>query len=103
HDATQSLAAVSSIQSLCDELKRLGDADVDASLVHVASVAPQDFHVAETLPPGASALSAGASTSQLQRFRVLRPHAKGGLGEVFVAQDLELRREVALKEIQLRY
>lgn len=36
------------------------------------------------------------------RYVPLRPHAKGGLGEVFVARDEELGREVALKAIQER-
>ncbi|HEY2156376.1 MAG TPA: protein kinase [Isosphaeraceae bacterium] len=36
------------------------------------------------------------------RFRVLRPHARGGLGEVFLAFDRELNRTVALKELQPR-
>ena len=34
------------------------------------------------------------------RFRIVRFHARGGLGEVYVAIDDELHREVALKQIQ---
>ncbi|WP_442508575.1 protein kinase domain-containing protein [Novipirellula sp. SH528] len=34
------------------------------------------------------------------RFQPIRLHAKGGLGEVFLARDTELDRDVALKEIK---
>ena len=52
-----------------------------------------------TTPTAPRTLSVGAATSDGQRFRLLRPHARGGLGEVFVALDAELHREVALKQI----
>ena len=37
------------------------------------------------------------------RYRRLAPHARGGLGEVFLAHDAELNREVALKQILDRH
>jgi len=35
-----------------------------------------------------------------RRFRIVRSHARGGLGEVFLAFDGELNRPVAVKELQ---
>jgi len=37
------------------------------------------------------------------RYRVLWPHARGGLGQIHVAEDTELHRQVALKEIQPKH
>ncbi len=56
--------------------------------------------VSDVLPCPVADSTPRAALGHDQRFRVLRHHADGGVGRVSVALDLELRRQVAVKELQ---
>jgi serine/threonine protein kinase/Flp pilus assembly protein TadD len=95
NDPQQSLAALSAVSSICQALEPIADVQLQATLAPLAQPRPEDA------PDPTRTFGTPSSTGM--RFRRLRPHARGGLGEVFIALDNELNRQVALKEIQERY
>src|SRR5262245_59811878 len=93
-DPTKSFAAFT-VGAMRRDRNRVRDDDLHANPADARITGPEVED-----PRAARSGSVGTSTSSGTRFRIIRPHARGGLGQVYVARDEELHREVALKELQ---
>lgn len=92
----RSLASLPEVK-VPERLASIVDPDLQASLVHIpaAPTGRADNFATVAMPT--------AQPGDASRYTVLRPHAAGGLGQVSVARDAELNREVALKELLDRH
>ncbi|MEP3482676.1 MAG: serine/threonine-protein kinase [Fuerstiella sp.] len=96
NNVAESLAALTGLSSTQQHLDGLDD-QLDATILEVSkNRSAQRAAAADSL----SFDTEEADLSFSKRFRILRSHAKGGLGEVSIANDTELNRQVAVKQIQ---
>ncbi len=102
NDPAQSLASLSSLGPVRNQLRNLEDDDVSQSITRIGMMR-ENQNLPDAAMIGDTVTMPANSGSVSERFQILRPHAKGGLGQVSVAEDRELHREVALKEIQPAY
>lgn len=115
--ASAGLAALSSLDNVRPAVEAIDDSDLleTFDVAHRQSMIQIDSDATEAMSPGGPTPAGSASATPgskgsswpsappPSRFKILRTHARGGLGQVYLAEDAELHRNVALKEILVKY
>jgi serine/threonine-protein kinase len=103
-DARRSLAAIAAVAgqaaAVRPGLESVADIDVQASVACLAAPHRTEHEHAEDPE---RTVGVNPEAIGVDRFQLLRLHDRGGLGEVYVAMDRELNREVALKRIKVEH
>jgi eukaryotic-like serine/threonine-protein kinase len=95
-------ASLRPLDSVRRELEKVGDPELKAGIDRLMAMQRQAQAEEPTLAPEGEARGRDLPQAE-ERFELLEKHATGGLGEVYVAYDRELNREVALKRLQERH
>ena len=118
-DFGRSLESIKSVGTMADQFAEgtIADQTIDLAVPRdmdspaigeAATIDPSPADPDDTLDVGATVAGhretrsgiAGTDGESMRRFRIIRPHAEGGIGKVSLALDSEIDREVALKEIK---
>jgi serine/threonine-protein kinase len=101
NNASLALASLCSVRALGLDIDEITGAALRTNVsTLMGTPSTLGGQTSQALPPGFGATPAPVRG---RRFKPIRLHARGALGQVYVALDEELNREVALKEMQQPY
>ncbi|MFO1062824.1 MAG: serine/threonine-protein kinase [Pirellulales bacterium] len=103
-EAPAELYSVVLRELLCIEWEIFRQRGLEPQLIDYQLRFPEGEHVIDAAWASYASRRAEVEQTELRgRFRLQKMHAQGGFGQLFVASDEQLRRDVVIKELQVRY